>query len=82
MVVHYVMCNGWPIWSPMMARWAHCDWPHVPVIMVGSAGPLWRLALMTHPLCLTYRGDYLWAHYNGWLVENLNMDIKVSPKVA
>ena len=32
---------------------------HVPITMVGSVGPLWRLALMTHLLCLTYRGDYL-----------------------
>ena len=30
----------------------------MPIMMVGSAGPLWQLALMTHPLRLIDRCDY------------------------
>ena len=66
MVVHYVMCDGWPIWSPMMvgpsgplwlAPRAHYNgWLCGPVMAAGINGCVWLLLMMVGPLqCLVSR---------------------------
>ena len=85
MVVHYVMCDGWPVWSPMMVGPSGPLWlaPHAhysgwlcgPVMAAGINDPSVVFDLPGW-LLLMMVGPYI-----VWLVKNLNMTLR-SLKVA